>query len=74
MSTETIPVSSLVANNARFLNDTIARGTLRLGGEEIPVDFYCECGDPGCRQVTRLTIGQYDKRRSTALIAHPEAA
>lgn len=48
MSTEAISVVSEVAENARLLNDTIAQGARRLGGEGIPVDFFCECGDPDC--------------------------
>lgn len=47
MSTEAVPVLGQVAESARFLNDTIAKGIQRLGGVEVPVDFFCECGDPG---------------------------
>jgi hypothetical protein len=70
MSTEAISVVSEVAENARLLNDTIAQGARRLGGEGIPVDFFCECGDPDCRRVTTLTVGQYHNRRASRVIAH----
>lgn len=55
MSTEAVSDLGQVAESARFLNDTIARGTHRLGGAEAPVDFYCECGNPNCRRVKRFT-------------------
>jgi len=70
MSTETISALGQVADNARFLNETIAQGARRLGGEEIPVDFFCECGNPDCRRMTKLTVRQYHNRRAARLIAH----
>ena len=70
MSAEAVSALGQVAESARLLNDTIARGTERLGGDDLPVDFFCECGDPDCRRVTRLTVGQYHKRRAEPLIAH----
>ena len=73
MSAEAISVLGQVAESARFLNDTIARGTVGLGGAGIPADFFCECGDPGCRRVTRLTVGQYHKRRAEPVITHADA-
>ena len=63
MSTEAVPVLGQVAESARFLNDTIAKGIQRLGGVEVPVDFFCECGDPDCRRVTRLTVKHVPFRR-----------
>ena len=73
MSAEAVPVSGRIADSARFLNDTIAKGAERLGAERIPVDFFCECGDPDCRRVTKLTIGQYHNRRVAPVIAHSAA-
>jgi hypothetical protein len=73
MSTEAVPVLGQVAESARFLNDTIAKGAARLGGDRIPLDFFCECGDPDCRRVTKLTVGQYHNRRAEPLLAHSAA-
>lgn len=70
MSAEAIPALGQVAESARLLNDTIAKGSERLGGDALPVDFFCECGDPDCRRVTRLTVGQYQRRRAAPVIAH----
>jgi hypothetical protein len=72
MSAEAISVLGQVAESARFLNDTIAKGTQRLGGVKVPVDFFCECGDPECRRMTRLTVRQYQNRRAAPLIAHSD--
>jgi hypothetical protein len=73
MSADTVPVLGKVAESARLLNDTIARGAQRLGGDELPIDFFCECGDPDCRRVTQLTVWEYQSHRAAPLIAHSAA-
>jgi hypothetical protein len=70
VSAEAVSVSSQIADSARFLNETIAKGAERLGGDRVPVDFFCECGDPDCRRTTKLTIGQFHNRRGAPVIAH----
>lgn len=60
-----------VALSARVLNDSIAKGAKALGSPQVPFDFFCECGDPACRDVHRLTAAQYRIRRSEALVDHP---
>jgi hypothetical protein len=42
-----------------------------MGSPEVPLDYFCECGDPTCRDVLRLTIKQFGHRRPSALIDHP---
>jgi hypothetical protein len=60
-----------VSLTARELNDSIARGAESMGSPEVPFDYFCECGDPACRDVLQLTIKQFGHRRPSALIDHP---
>ena len=60
-----------VSLNARELNDSIAEGVERMGSPEMPLDYFCECGNPACGDVLRLTIRQFGHRRPSALIDHP---
>ena len=60
-----------VALNAWDLNDSIAQGAENMGSPDVPLDYFCECGDPACRDVLRLTIKQFGHRRPSALIDHP---
>ena len=39
------------------------RKELELGGE---TPFLCECGDPGCTELVRLSVEQYEHVRSRA--------
>ena len=76
MSAESVFVygPGAVALSARVLNDTIATGAKDLGGVDESFDFFCECGDPVCRDVMRLTVGHYHGRGSGALVAHAPAS
>ena len=60
-----------VSLNARELYDSIAEGAESLGSPEVPLDYFCECGHPACRDVLSLTIKQFGHRRPSALIDHP---
>lgn len=60
-----------VALNAWELNNSIAQGAESIGMPEVPLDYFCECGDPACREVLRLTIKQFGHRRPSTLIDHP---
>jgi hypothetical protein len=67
-------------------NDAIFRGANdRIGSvaEELgargPIPFVCECADPGCRTVVRLSIDEYQSiRRDPTLfinaVGHEESA
>ena len=76
MSAESVFVygPGAVALSARVLNDTIASGAKHLGDAEEPFSFFCECGDPVCRDVMRLTVAHYHGRGSGALVAHAPAS
>ena len=58
----------------RLINDAIARAAETLRHADVPFQFYCECGDHGCHQVTQLTLEQYRARPPRILVAHPRAA
>jgi hypothetical protein len=59
----------VATNEAMFrdANEAIRRSAGRLpveGGE--PVPFLCECADPGCTDVIRLTLEEYERVRADA--------
>lgn len=58
----------------RLINDAIARAAETLRSDDVPFEFYCECGDPGCHRVTQLTLEEYRIRPPRILVAHPRAA
>lgn len=62
------------AADMRLVNDAIAVGAETLRSDDVPFDFYCECGDPRCTQVTQLTLKQYRIRPAQILGAHRQAA
>lgn len=53
----------------REVNDAI-RGLALAGPTEEIWEFFCECGDLACRSTIRLTLSEFDGRR-TALPAVP---
>jgi hypothetical protein len=59
----------VAANEAVFrdANEVIRRqaGKLVAGGR-VPVPFLCECADPECTQVIRLTLDDYEAVRADA--------
>jgi hypothetical protein len=50
-------------NDAMFrdANEEIARSAVDADVERAP--FICECADPGCTQIVRLTVGEYEALR-----------
>ena len=60
--------------NMRLINDAIARAAETLRHNDVPFQFYCECGTPGCHQVAQLTLDQYRARPPRILVAHPQVA
>ena len=58
----------------RRLNDLLR---VRLGASAaVPIAFYCECGDSGCRENVWLTCVEYDRLRALgrAVVAGVDAA
>ena len=56
----------IARNDATFreANETIATAARRFGnGERAP--FICECADPACREVLRLTLAEYEALRAS---------
>ena len=58
----------------RLINDAIARAAETLHHNDVPFEFYCECGAPGCDQVAQLTLEEYRTRPPRILVAHPQVA
>ena len=57
----------IARNDATFreANETIATAARRLAeGERAP--FICECADPACRDVLRLTLADYEAARANS--------
>jgi hypothetical protein len=54
----------MAANEATFreANERIQQRAQELEFSE-PVPFLCECGEPGCREILRLTLGEYEQVR-----------
>jgi hypothetical protein len=46
------------------VNDSIRRLVTSDGLATETWDFYCECADVGCRSMVRLTVDEFDRRRS----------
>jgi hypothetical protein len=66
-----------VAAMRRLMNDFIAKSAASLDREEAALlEFFCECGDSGCKGVVELTVAQYRCARFWSLVAHstPHAA
>jgi hypothetical protein len=57
----------IAINDARFrdANERIRERAEELGLDE-RVPFLCECADPGCHEVIRITLDEYDEVRSEA--------
>ena len=51
-------------NQARFreANERIERKAVVAGAEFVP--FICECSDPDCTRLVRLTVGEYESVRA----------
>ena len=65
----------IARNDATFreANEVIVTAARRLGeGERAP--FICECADPACRDVLRLTLAEYAAVRAdpTRFVVAPE--
>ena len=54
----------VAANEATFRD---ANERIRDRADELdfpdPVPFLCECGEPGCREIVRLTLVEYERVR-----------
>ncbi len=69
-------VEKIAQNNAAFraANDQIEAAAVDHGfGRNGAVPFLCECSDPRCTQIIRLTPAEYDEVRSNPRwFAHAE--
>lgn len=57
----------IAENETRFraANEDLRGAGLRLGIDGAqPSPFICECGDPSCTQIVRLTLAEYEQVRS----------
>lgn len=48
----------------REANDRIAERRAELTSVDGPTPFLCECEDPRCTEIVRLTLGEYERVRS----------
>jgi hypothetical protein len=75
-----VDAEQVARNDAVFrdANEHIADVANKVGAED-PLPFICECADPACRELIRLSRGQYervrkDPKRFAIAPGHAEAA
>jgi len=70
-----VDAEQIARNDAIFrdANERIGEAARTVGREE-QVPFICECADPSCRDIVRLTLREYEDVRSspTRFVVVPE--
>jgi hypothetical protein len=64
---EGVPEERIASNNATFreANERISAAAGSYG-IETPIPFICECSDPSCSGVVRLTLEEYEEVRANS--------
>jgi hypothetical protein len=67
----------IAKNETRFrdINERLEHGLRQISDRSELLEFVCECGDRGCEQHVRLTLGEYegvrrDSRRFAVVPGH----
>jgi hypothetical protein len=62
-----VPEERIATNNATFreANERISAAAGSYG-IETPIPFICECSDPTCSGIVRLTLGEYEEVRANS--------
>jgi len=50
----------------RHVNDSIRQLAVGGGPATDTWEFFCECGDLGCRMLVSLTLSEFDRTRETS--------
>jgi hypothetical protein len=70
------PGGGVAISIRRFVNEEIARVVSSLDDleEGHQFEFLCECGDPSCNQLARMTVAQYRALAPGYVVGHPVLA